>query len=986
MPYKSNDSELEILKFWNEKKIFEKSVEQRPENRPYVFYDGPPFATGLPHYGHILSSVIKDIVPRYWTMKGYRVRRRWGWDCHGLPIENIVEKELIVSGKKQIEETVGVAKFNETCQSKVLTYTKEWKKMIDRIGRWIEFDNAYKTMDSTYMESVWWALKTIWDKGLIYEGRKVLMYCPRCETPISKAEVAMDNSYKNIIEEAITVKFKILDSKELNLPENTYMLAWTTTPWTLPGNTALYVATDAYYALVKLKDEHYIVGKNRLMNYFDGKKFEVLQQFRGRDLVGVTYQPFFDIPAMKETKKRAWYVDVADFVGIDDGTGIVHSAVMYGEEDYEMALKQDLPQVSMLDSKGFYTDVVPKFLQGQYYKDAERDIKKELEQRGLLFLRESYTHSYPHCWRCDTQLFYNAIGAWFINIQKIKKLLIKLNEKINWYPDHLKHGRFLNILETAPDWNISRNRYWATPLPFWKCSGERGTGDEGRCDHVTCIGSVQEMKEKAINFNEVYKTDKVRKMDLHKHLADKIKLKCDKCGSEMMRIPEVIDCWVESGSMPFAEFHYPFENEEIFKKHFPGQYIGEYVGQVRAWFYYMHAMAVLLFDDISFENCVVTGNILNDKGEKLSKSKRNFIDPWAIIEQYGVDSLRYYLMTSTVMQAEDMFFNDREIRDIYNKVFNILWNVLTFYEMFANGGTRNKEQGTSENLLDKWILVKLQVLIRDVTEHMDNYDTVRACRPIKEFVDELSTWYVRRSRDRFKGKDELDKQNALATLHYVLLTLSKVMAPFTPFIAERIYLQLKTNNKQQTTKESVHLEEWPTADIKIETKILEEMEKVRKIVEMGLALRSEANIKVRQPLSKFTAYGLQLTAEMEKIVAEELNVKEIVSEEVSGDGWIMREDSGLEVALNIEITDELKKEGLVREIVRTVNQMRKEQKLTINDLVKIEYSTQDEVLKSVFEEYNEEIKRHVLADELKEGEHGEEKNIDGMVVYLSVHK
>ncbi|MFA6427182.1 MAG: isoleucine--tRNA ligase [Candidatus Magasanikbacteria bacterium] len=987
--YNANQNEQEILKYWDEHQCFEKSVSERPENNPYVFYDGPPFATGLPHYGHILSSVIKDVVPRYWTMKGYRVRRRWGWDCHGLPIENLVEKELKVSGKKQIEENLGVDKFNEACQSKVLMYTKEWKKMVNRIGRWVEFDNAYKTMDPVYMESVWWSLKTIWDKGLIYEGRKVLMYCPHCETPVSKAEIAMDDSYKDIKEETVTAKFKIKRSKDqkIELPENTYILAWTTTPWTLPGNVALAVGEKIEYSLVKLGEDHYIIAKDRLMNYVEGKEFEVVQQVLGGNLVGLEYEPLFDIPAIHETGKKAWYVTSADFVTTEEGTGVVHTAVVYGEDDYNLGLKIGLPVVPLLDDKGHFNELSPEFIRGQYFKKAEKAIKDDLENRGLLFARQSHTHSYPHCWRCDTQLFYNAISAWFINIQDKKKRIIEFNEKVNWFPDNLKHGRFLNILETAPDWNISRNRFWATPLPFWKCNNKE-------CDGTVCIGSVQELKEKAINFDEVYKTDKVEELDLHKHNVDKIKLKCEKCGGEMTRIPEVIDCWVESASMPFAEFHYPFENVETFKKRFPGQYIAEYIAQTRAWFYYMHVMAVLLFDNVSFENVVCTGTILNEKGEKLSKSKMNYTDPWKIIEEYGVDALRYYLMSSVVMQADNLYFNDREVKDIFNKLNNTLWNVVAFYEMYGSKNSKFEtlspglriRNSKSLSVLDKWILAKLQILVKDVTVAMEGYNMTAASRPILEFINELSTWYVRRSRDRFKGDNSEDVEVATSVLREVLLTLSKVMAPFTPFIAEKVY-QGTRNNEQGTDCESVHLEKWPEVDEKmIDDQVIIDMAQVRKVVEMGLALRAEAGIKVRQPLSQFSIFNFQFSNELKVIISEELNIKEISEAVDLEKNWIMKEDGSLKVALNTEINGELKKEGLVREIVRTINQMRKEQKLTIQDSVVVGYETSDELLNTVFKEYGDEIKKGTLATDLKKHAGGIEVKLDGMSLSLSVEK
>ncbi|MFA6547527.1 MAG: isoleucine--tRNA ligase [Candidatus Magasanikbacteria bacterium] len=992
--YNSEQNEQEILKYWEKNQCFEKSVSQRPEDKPYVFYDGPPFATGLPHYGHILSSVIKDVVPRYWAMKGYRVRRRWGWDCHGMPIENIVEKELKVSGKKDIEEKMGVAKFNETCRSKVLIYVQEWKKMVDRIGRWVEFDNSYKTMDSTYMESVWWSLKTIWDKGLIYEGRKVLMYCPRCETPVSKAEIAMDNSYKDITEETATVKFKIKNPKKYKLPENTYILAWTTTPWTLPGNVALAVGEEIEYVVVSVipsetegslhslrhsvgmtTNNNYIIAKARAEEVLKGKEYKIEKEIKGADLVGIEYEPLFDISAVKDSGKKAWYVTSADFVTTEEGTGTVHTAVIYGEDDYNLGVKIDLPMVPLLDEKGHFNNEAPELIRGQYFKKAEKAIKEDLENRGLIFEKKNHTHSYPHCWRCETQLFYNAISAWFIDIQKIKPRLIELNEKINWYPEHLKHGRFLNILETAPDWNISRNRYWATPLPFWKCNNLE-------CAHTQCIGSVAELKTKATNFDEVYKTDKVAEIDLHKDKMDKIKLHCEKCKSEMTRIPEVIDCWVESASMPFAEFHYPFENKEVFKARFPGQYIAEYIAQTRAWFYYMHAMSVLLFDEVSFKNCVTTGNILNEKGEKLSKSKQNYPDPWKIIQQYGVDSMRYYLMTSAVMQADDLLFNEREVKEAYNKVINILWNVVEFYKMFATDTVGEVEE--SKHALDKWILARVNMLVQEVTENMDNYDTVKAGRPIKDFIDDLSTWYVRRSRDRFKGVDEKDKQSAIATLRKVLLILSKVMAPFTPFIAEKIYLELGGG------KESVHLEDWPAfvPTVAGDAQIFKSMELARKMVEYGLALRAENKLKIRQPLHEFKMNAEHLSHELLQIMADELNVKKVsFTEFVAEDKqWANKEEGSVKVWLNITVDEELKKEGLVREIVRTINQMRKEQKLTIKDIVSLRYNTDDELLLSAFKDYEKEIKHSVLAKDLQLDKNltSGEVILDDKKIYLSL--
>lgn len=905
-------TEEEILKFWQEKKIFEKSLKKTEDKKPFVFYDGPPFATGLPHYGHILSSVIKDVVGRYQTMKGHYVRRRWGWDCHGLPIENLVEKELGVKSKKEIEEKIGVAKFNELCRSKVLAYTKDWKEMVERIGRWVEFDNSYKTMDSTYMESVWWALKQLWEKELIYEGKKVLMYCPHCETPVSKAEVAMDNSYKDVTEEAVIAKFKLKDPESRDLPKDTYILAWTTTPWTLPGNVALAIGEKIDYVLIESDGQNYILAKDRAGMLLDGKDIKILKNFSGSEINGLEYEPLYEIEAVKDTGKNAWFVASANFVNTEDGTGIVHTAVIYGEDDYNLGVEIDLPMVPLLDSKGVFNEKSPEFIKGKYFKAAEKFIKEDLESRDLLFKKENFTHPYPFCWRCETQLFYNAISAWFIDIQKNKKNIVKLSSKANWYPEHLKTGRFLNILADAPDWNISRNRYWATPLPFWKCSD---------CSEVVCIGSVKELKEKAINFSDVYKTDEVKEIDIHKDKIDGIKIKCPKCQKEISRISEVIDCWVESASMPFAELHYPYENEKLFKNRFPAQYIAEYIAQTRTWFYYMHVVSSLLFKDISFENVVCTGTILNDKGEKLSKSKKNFTDPWIIINQYGVDTLRYYLMSSSVMSGEDLRFNDHEVKDVYNKVVNMLVNTLEFYKMY---GTKNdgKEIKKFSNALDIWLMSKLHNLILETTKNLDNYDTIKATRSIKDFIDELSTWYVRRSRERIKEGSEKEKEEASFVLYTALITLSKVMAPILPFLAEYIYSQLKN----ETDEESVHLCDYPVFNKKFIDKELEEkMASIRNLITSGLSERAALSLRVRQPLADATIKNEELKNEKDllNLIKEEVNVKEILF------------DNNLDkdIKINPELTDELREEGIAREIIRNINDIRKSQGLTPKDRV-----------------------------------------------------
>lgn len=921
MTYHFSDKEKEILKFWQDNNIFEKSLNQTKKEKPFVFYDGPPFATGLPHYGHILSSVSKDVFPRYKTMRGFYVRRRWGWDCHGMPIENLVEKEISISGKKEIEEKIGVAKFNQLCREKVLLYIHEWKKMVDRIGRWVEFDNSYKTMDSTYMESVWWALKTLWDKGLIYEGKKVLMYCPHCETPVSKAEVSMDNTYKDVTEEAVTIKFKLKNPEKIGLKGEVYLLAWTTTPWTLPGNVALAVGEEITYVLVTAKNEKYILAEARISSIFNGKEYKVEKKFTGSELIDLEYEPLYEIKRAQESEKRGWYVAPADFVNTEEGTGIVHTAVIYGEDDYNLGLKLDLPMVQLLDSKGVYNGEAPEFLQGKYIKAAEKDIKADLLARGLLFHKQQNTHPYPFCWRCETQLFYNAISAWFINIQKHKEKIITLNEKVNWHPEHLKNGRFLNILEGAPDWNISRNRYWATPLPFFVC----------KCGEQECIGSLKDLKKRAVNFNQVYISDKIEEVDLHKDKMDMIVLKCKKCKGEMHRVPEVIDCWVESASMPFAELHYPFESKAEFKKRLPAQYIAEYIAQTRTWFYYTHVLAVLLFEDIAFENVLTTGNVLNEKGEKMSKSKKNFPDPWEIINTYGVDPLRFYLMASPVMDSEDLFFRGQDVKEANNKVINPLLNVVEFYQTYANKNVTS-EVLNLDNVLDTWIISKLDHYVEAVTWHMDQYHTTKACRLIKEFIEDLSLWYVRRSRARFKDEGE-DKRHASQVLHHLLLTFAKTVAPILPFTAEIVFQKMKTTNDG----ESVHLATWPESDGQTDLDLEQNMDEVRMIVNLSLAERAAKGIKVRQPLSRITVNSSKckvLSEALLDLIKDEVNVKEVIF-----DGTI-KED----VILNTHITKELQEEGILRDIVRDVQAQRKEANLKPEDRIVVEIHANKKIL------------------------------------------
>lgn len=1010
--------EEKILKFWKENKIFEKSLEKG--GKEFVFYDGPPFATGLPHAGSLLSSIIKDVIPRYKTMRGFYVRRRWGWDCHGLPIENMIEKELGLKDKTEIEGKIGIKKFNETCRSAVLRYAHEWKRYIERVGRWVEYDNAYKTMDNTFIESVWHALAEINKKGLLYEGKKVLLYCPHCETPIAKAEIAMDNSYKDVTEEAVTVGLKIKDSRF----KNTYLLAWTTTPWTLPGNVALAVGEKIKYKIEE-KD-----GKNFIRADENGN-------LTGKDLAGLEYEPLYKITE----DDKAYRVYEADFVSTEEGTGIVHTAVLYGEDDYNLGLKIGLPQVPMLDENGHFNDKAPEFVRGKYFKQSEKLIKEDLEKRGLMFAREMHTHSYPHCHRCGTALIYNALTSWFINIQKVKDKMISLNDKINWVPEHLKHGRFLNIALNAPDWTISRNRYWAAPLPIWKDPdgevriigsleefkkygkksgnkyfamrhGEAESNAKGVLDltgdpdnHLTDNGRKQveslklkgfdlifsspflrvretaeiittdfiiderlremssdeegvqarrrvgefifelenKYKDKKIliishgeplwwlnkvikgesgefNDTEMLQTGELREfefaeyphndnfeLDLHRPYIDETELVSEE-GKPLTRIPEVIDGWVESASMPFAEYHYPFENKKEFEKRFPGDFVAEYIAQTRTWFYYMHAVATILFSDVAFKNVVTTGNVLAADGSKMSKSKGNYTDPLILLDTIGADAFRYYLMSSVVMQAEDMLFKDEEIKEVQTRLINILENSFKFFELYKDKLEARSAKLESNHTLDQWIVARLNMLANEMTGAMDSYDMVKATRPIRDFVTDLSTWYIRRSRERFKNGD----QEALATARFIFLELSKLIAPVMPFIAEEIYQKVKEGNDP----ESVHLCEWVKRG-KQDKNIITKMEETRRIVSLALEARQKANIKVRQPLQKLEVRNSKLGNEYLEIIKDELNVKEVS----------VNPDLAEEVLLNINLTPELEEEGRLRDAIRAVQDWRKEQHL-----------------------------------------------------------
>ncbi len=883
--------ELEVLKFWKKDKTFQKSLVGKKKS--FVFYDGPPFATGLPHYGHLLASTIKDTIPRFWTMKGYKVERVWGWDCHGLPVENIAEKKLGFKSKKDIER-YGVDKFCESCRKMVLGYANEWKNTIERLGRWVEFDKSYKTMDNKYMESVWWAFKEIWKKGLIYEGRKVLLYCPRCETPLANAEIAMDNSYKNIKEESVVVKFKIKNKDE-------FLLAWTTTPWTLVGNAALAVNPGAKYVKIKNKGEVYILATERL-NELTGE-YKILSEFKGSDLEDTEYEPLYNIP----TEKRGYYViSGGDGVSTIDGTGIVHMAA-YGEFDYEMIKKYDLPLIEHIGKEG-KLNLGPRKWIGKWFKDVDKEVIEDLESRNLLYKKEKHLHSYPFCYRCNTPLFYALLPSWFIDIQKMKKLLLKNNEKINWFPHYLKEGRFRKNLESAPDWNISRNRYWASVIPIWKCD----------CGEIKVIGSVAELKKEAINLPP--------KLDLHKHMMDKVRLKC-KCGKSMSRVSEVMDCWFESGSMPFAQVHYPMENKKWFENNFPGDFVSEYIAQTRTWFYYSLVVSSLVFGKPPFLNVLTTGNILAEDGEKMSKSKGNFPDPMKMIEKFGADALRFYFLDSPVMKSEDVRFSEKGVEEIYKKVLLLLYNVSNFYSM--NSDIRSAKIVRSKNILDEWIISRLNELNRDVEKSLNEYDSVNATRHIRKFIEDLSTWYLRRSRDRFNS-DEAGE--AKKVLEIVLEKTCRVLAPVLPFSTESIYLKMY--------KRSVHLQSWPKVETnKINDKLNKEMDLARELVSLALKERDRNGISVRQPLLKISVYGIKLSNKLEKIILDELNIKKIV--------WKKEKTSEIKVELDTKITPELEAEGFAREIARRVQAERKNMGLKKENPIELYINADSEMAKKL---------------------------------------
>jgi len=1004
-----------VLKMWTKQEIFKKTVDQRQGKPEYVFYEGPPTANGRPGVHHVLARAFKDMFPRYKIMRGYHVSRRGGWDTHGLPVEIEVEKQLGFTNKQQIEE-YGVDKFNELCKKSVFNYIQEWEKLTGRIGFWVDLDTAYVTYTNDYIESVWWILKNFWEKDLLFKGYKIVPYCPRCGTPLSDHEVAL--GYEDTADPSVFVRFPLVDKPD------TSFLVWTTTPWTLPANVAIAAHPDVDYVTVERDNngttEKLILAKSLLEKVFRGEEVKVVDTFKGKKLKGMKYQPLFTFVPLD---KPAHYVVLGDFVTTEDGTGLVHQAPAFGAEDMEMAKQYDLPVLLTIQPDGgFIPEVTP--WRGVFFKDADPQIIQNLEARGLMFRSEKYVHTYPFCWRCHTPLLYYARDSWYIRTSAKKENLVNLNKTINWVPDHIKNGRFGNWLENNIDWSLSRERYWGTPLPVWEC-------ENGECKHRECVGSVAELSEKAGR--------DLTELDLHRPHVDNVHWKCVKCGGEMSRVKDLIDVWFDSGSMPYAQWHYPFENKDKFEAQYPADYICEAVDQTRGWFYSLHAISTLLNDQVSFKNVICLGHIQDAEGRKMSKSLGNIVQPWDVINLHGADALRWYLYTATPPGQERRFSSDL-VGEVIRNFTLTLWNVYSFFVTYAN---LDKPQGLTitapANDLDRWLLSELNVLVRDVTKAYEEYDVTNATRPVEKFVETLSTWYVRRSRRRFwKNDSAADKQSAYSTLYTALTTVSKLIAPAMPFLAEELYQNL-VRAVDETAPESVHLAEWPAVmEEFIDESLNREMELVMKLVSLGHSARQKANRKVRQPLAE-AAFSVGNNTERAallknaEVVQDELNVKQvrlldaateavshtvkplpkqlgqkygnkfpviqkailamnaeevakallsgsplevnaggetfhIISEEVevkamAKEGFAVAEDGAYVAALVTTLTPELVAEGLAREFVRRVQDLRKTANLDVADRIEL-FVEASAGLKTAVEAHADYIKAETLTVKL----------------------
>ena len=1026
------EREKQVEKFWEDNQIFEKSMKVREGNPSYVFYDGPPTANGKPHIGHVETRVIKDMIPRYRTMKGYQVPRKAGWDTHGLPVELEVEKKLGLDGKDQIEK-YGVEPFIEQCKESVWKYEGMWEDFSHTVGFWADMKNPYVTYHNDYIESEWWALKEIWKKGLLYEGHKIVPYCPRCGTPLSSHEVAQ--GYKDVKERSAVVRFKVKG-------EDAYILAWTTTPWTLPSNVALCVNPDEDYVKVTSKGYTYYMAA-ALVDTVLGEGAEVLEHYQGKDLEFKEYEPLFPYAEKRIGNKKAYYVVCDTYVTLTDGTGVVHIAPAFGEDDSKVGHRYDLPFVQLVNEKGEMTEETP--WAGTFCKKADMAVLQALEDKDLLFDAPLFEHSYPHCWRCDTPLIYYARETWFIRMTAVKEDLIRNNNTINWIPESIGKGRFGDWLENVQDWGLSRNRYWGTPLPVWQCE----------CGHQDCIGSIEELKEKADNCPD--------DIELHRPYIDAVTIKCPKCGKEMHRVPEVIDCWFDSGSMPFAQHHYPFENKETFEKQFPAQFISEAVDQTRGWFYSLLAISTLLFNKAPYENVIVLGLVQDENGQKMSKSKGNAVDPFDALQTYGADAIRWYFYTSSAPWLPSRFAG-KTVVEGQRKFMGTLWNTYAFFVLYANidnfDATKYSLEYDKLAVMDKWLLSRLESTVKAVDDNLANYRIPEAAKALQSFVDDMSNWYVRRSRERFWAKGmEQDKINAYMTLYTALVTVAKAAAPMIPFMTEDIYQNL-VKRIDASAPESIHLCDFPEVHENwIDPKMEEDMADLLEIVVMGRAARNTANIKNRQPIgTMYVKSEFQLSEFYKEIIEDELNVKEVVFKDDIADfisysfkpqmrtvgpkygkllnkikttlseldgnkamaelkstgelkldingqeivlleedllidmaqmeGYVSESDHTITVVLDTNLTPELIEEGFVRELVSKIQTMRKEAGFEVMDKIRV-YAKDNDKIVDIMKNHGDEIKSEVLAEDIVTGEtkgYEKEWNINSEKVTMAVER